>query len=183
MNRFWCALLLTFVALTPPVFAAAEKNDDETAKDKPDLEDVNSAIGQLSQRLNSLESQGSAFKFGLLLQGRGYINDNPTVKLGGNTVFEGMDDSTVPGSVNDQIFFRRAEMKFYGGFSNNTIQYVVMIDPVGVPAATKNLVQDYYFLVSPVPYLDFTFGQTKYPQGLEARTSSAKLDFINRSAA
>jgi hypothetical protein len=72
-------------------------------------------------------------------------------------------------------------MKFSGSFASNSLQYVVMIDPVGVPAATKNLIQDYFLTYSPVKYLDLTVGQAKYPQGLEGRTSSAKLEFINRS--
>ncbi len=159
-----------------------EKKAGKTPKKPTELEEVNALLAQLSQKVGSLEGQGASFKFGLLLQGRGSINDNPTVKVGGNTVYEGLDDSVTPGLVSDQVFFRRAEMKFYGGFSNNSIQYVVMIDPVGVPAATKNLVQDYFLTASPVKYVDLTIGQTKYPQGLEGRTSSAKLDFINRTA-
>ena len=153
----------------------------ETALENTDLDQLKATVALLSQKVDSLGGQGTAFKFSLLLQGRGTINDKPTVKISGNTVYEGLDDSTVPGTVNDQLYLRRSEMKFYGGFSNNALQYVVMIDPVGVPAATKNLVQDCFLMVSPLKCVDFTFGQTKYPQGLEARTSSSKLEFINRS--
>lgn len=168
-------------AVLPTPSAPEKKSEDKDQAEKAAWEDLQNQVKQLAQKMSATEGSGSPFKFSLLFQGRGTINDNPTVKLAGNTVYEGLDDSNVPGTVNDQLFFRRAEMKFYGGFSDNTIQYAVMIDPVGVPAATKNLVQDYYITASPAKYLDVAFGQTKYPQGLEGRTSSAKLDFINRS--
>lgn len=160
---------------------ASVKKTEKKSKASSDLEELKAQVAQLSQKVGGLEGQGSSFKFGLLLQGRGFINDTPSVKIGGNNVQEGMDEGLTPGTLSDQVFFRRCEMKFYGGFANNQIQYVVMIDPVGVPAATKNLIQDFFLTASPVKYLDLTFGQTKYPQGLEARTSAAKLDFINRS--
>lgn len=151
------------------------------AEQEQELEQLKAALGQLTQKVGSLEGQNGSFKFSLLLQGRGTVNDNPTVKIGGNNVYEGLDDQVTPGTVHDQFFFRRCEMKFYGALAGNSLQYVVMIDPVGVPASTKNLVQDYFLTYSLIKYLDLTLGQTKYPQGLEARTSSAKLEFINRS--
>lgn len=158
--------------------APAPKKKTHTEEE---LEKLQTALDQLSKKVGGLEGSGSSFKFNLLLQGRGTVNDNPTVKAAGNNVYEGLDDSTVPGTVNDAFFFRRCEMKFSGSFANNSLQYVVMIDPVGVPAATKNLIQDYFLTYTPAKYLDLTVGQTKYPQGLESRTSSAKLEFINRS--
>lgn len=186
----------TPAAKTPKAKKAKEKAPEQPAAEpekkatpapkkkthtEEELEKLQAALDQLSKKVGGLEGAGSSFKFNLLLQGRGTVNDNPTVKVAGNNVYEGLDDSTVPGTVNDPFFFRRCEMKFSGSFANNSLQYVVMIDPVGVPAATKNLIQDYFLTYTPVKYLDLTVGQAKYPQGMEGRTSSAKLEFINRS--
>ncbi len=163
--------LFSFAAT--PIFAKGEK----IASDPAEVD-----LGDLVKRVGALETLKDNFKFGLLLQARAALDDTPSIKVLGNTVTGGLDDSVVPGgAVHDNLFARRAELKFYGGFAKNTIQYAVMIDPVGVPAATKGLVQDYYITVSPIQYLDFTVGQAKYPQGLEGRTSAGKLDFINRS--
>lgn len=183
-GRFWVACLFVSGLILSAVFPAAaedKKADNDLSvsdhpvsqdtADKP--EDVKNALDQLSQRVGSLESLGSGFKFGLLFQLRGYIDDTPNAG--------GLDDNSLhSANVKTPIYGRRSELRFSGNFENKTISYVVMMDPVGV-GVQGGLLQDFYITLSPVKYLDFSAGQMKYPQGLEARWSAGDLDFINRA--
>jgi len=114
----------------------------------------------LSDRIEALE-KNSPVKIGVLLQVQ-YLH-NSISSLTGNY---------------DQFIGKRAEIKFSGDLKPEKISFTLVYDPLQTP--TKQL-KDYYGKISYIPYADFQFGQGKYPQGLEGRTPSGDLDFVNRA--
>ena len=119
-----------------------------------------SDLETLSNRIDALEKD-SPIKIGILLQAQ-YVH-NSVSSLTGNY---------------DQFLGKRAEIKLSGELKPEKISFAVVYDPL--QTSTKQL-KDYYGKLSPGPYADVQFGQGKYPQGLEGRTPSGELDFVNRA--
>lgn len=131
--------------------------------------DADTTLEELKARVEALEKASSSSlqtlaaspyfpKFGLLLQIQA-LRDEASL---------------------DRFQGRRSEISLSGAIVPQRIKYKVMVDPVSLSGA---IAQDYFITFSYVPYADMQMGQFKYPQGLEARWSSADLDFIRRADA
>jgi hypothetical protein len=125
----------------------------EEGAEEPDL-------GKLLDRVAALE-KASPVKIGVLLQAQ-YLHNNVSALTG----------------IYDQFLPKRTEIKLYGDLLPKKISYAVVFDPAQ-PAAKQ--LKDYYARLTTIPFADIQFGQGKYPQGLEGRTPSGDLNFVNRA--
>lgn len=86
-------------------------------------------------------------------------------------------------TATDTFRLRRAEIKFSGEITPEVL-WAVMIDPAQLreDLTRKSPLQDFLIILKPNKQLSVNFGQFKVPFGMEGLESSAKLDFIERSA-
>lgn len=106
------------------------------------------------------------------------------------------DDSETP---KDTFRIRRAEIKLSGEIKPDVVYWTLMLDPAAVreddtkfttvdntkvvkETGRKSLLQDFVITLKPYRFLFIDFGQYKIPFGMEGLESSAKLDFVERSA-
>lgn len=105
------------------------------------------------------------------------------------------DNSTVP---KDTFRLRRGEVKLSGEIKPDIVSWAVMFDPAQIreddtqttnaapkvitDVGRKSLLQDFVITLKPYKAFSIDFGQHKVPFGMEGLESSAKLDFIERSA-
>jgi len=90
------------------------------------------------------------------------------------------DNGTVP---KDTFRLRRAEIKFSGDIKPE-VSWAVVFDPAQLreDLTRKSPLQDFVITLKPYKHISVDFGQYKVPFGMEGLESSAKLNFIERSA-
>lgn len=148
----------------------ASNTTDEAEEEVPasNLENLSNQLKQLSQYA----------RVRLLLQTQ-YVTSGEQVDLA-----KGFKTPTNGASYNDLFLGRRAEVSFYGDLDDKKVSYCVQYDFLGSTIAKPGVaagqqLKDGWIRFSYIPCADIQVGQQRYAQGLEARTSSADLDFID----
>lgn len=159
-------------------WAVEEPKEDPGYEDKPAEVSVSDIEG-LSNRINDLAKYA---RVGVLLQVQSTNSGNQTLLPKGFTA--GITPPTGVPFYNDLFFGRRAEVNFFGDLNEKKIAYRVQFDPLGSTTAKAGVsgteqLKDYWVRLSYIPFADLQFGQYKFAQALEGRTSSGELDFNN----
>ncbi|HVZ81102.1 MAG TPA: porin [bacterium] len=156
------------------VGAVEEPKQDADFEDTP-AEVTVSDIEGLNNRINDLAKSA---RVNVLLQAQ-YANSGVQ-----SLQPKGFKTATGGASYNDLFLGRRAEVSFSGDLDNKQVAYRVQYDFLGSTStkagvATGSQLKDYWVRLSYIPFADIQIGQQRYAQGLEARTSSADLDFAD----
>jgi hypothetical protein len=172
------ALLAGWIFAGSKIWAAEGVVTAGEDKDAPAAVSV-SDIEALSNRINDLAKFA---KVSVLLQVQGVNSGNQAILPKGFSA--GIKPPTGIPFYNDLFLGRRAELSVAGDLAEKRITYRVQYDPLATTTAKAGIsngeqLKDYWVRLSYIPFVDLQYGQYKFAQALEGRTSSGELDFNN----
>jgi len=171
------------------LFVSANLWAVERPKEDPDYKDEPTAVTAtdleiLSNKINDLAKFG---KVNVLLKAQ-YINGDVapgTPGLPKGFAHPVPTPAAGASKYNDVFLGRTAEISFAGDLNDKKIAYRFQWDPLASASPGKagvsanDQIKDYWIRLSYLNFVDVQAGQFKYPQGLEGRTSSGEIDFVN----